>query len=298
MTVLSDVTIRELIASTKIVSQGNLAAAKHCAYEFKAGRVVYGGIVPPSSQVDAVDLCSSPSRTAAIHPSGVAWVRSREMVSIPKNVVGMWVQTNSLSRRGLLLLNSTLVEPGYAGYLSAHFVNFGSSPVLLSSATTIAKLVFFQLDADAVDHVDSSKYTDYDAMIDALAAQSTRSFLRISELVPDLSKASDAAVADAKQQIVAEATQSMDKAKDELADLRKQTFLKVGGGFALGLALAVAFSIWIFPQMRSVDLESRDRITAIVAERNSDLVKQFNKLEIELKEIRSATQRASPATGQ
>lgn len=298
MAVLSDATIREFINDGKLISHADPLRAKHCAYEFKASRVVYGGIIPPSSQVDAVDLSSTPSQTAAILPSSVAWVRSVEEVNIPKHIVGMWVQTNSLSRRGLLLLNSTLVEPGYVGHLSAHFVNLGSSPVLISSETTIAKLLFFELDSDAIDLIDSSKYKHYDAMLDALAAASNRSFLRISELVPDLSKATDAAVAEAKQHIATDVSQSLNDARERLADLRKETFLKAGGGFVVGLALAVAVALWLFPKMQAVDMESRDRIAAIVAEKNNALIRQVDELDRELKEMKSDLQKSSPALPQ
>ena len=136
MSVLSDTTIRNLMQQQQLVLNGDTSSAKHCAYEFKAGRIVYGGIEAPAQQVSAIDLTSSPSQTAVIPPSGVAWVRTTETVRIPQNMVGIWIQTNSLSRRGLLLLNSTLVEPGYEGPLSAHFVNLSSSPISLSSSTT------------------------------------------------------------------------------------------------------------------------------------------------------------------
>ena len=273
MSVLSDTTIRKLIEQNKLVLNGEQAFAKHCAYEFRAGRIVYGGIVPPAQQVTAIDLTSSASQTAIIPPSGVAWVRSREQVQIPSNIVGVWIQTNSLSRRGLLLLNSTLVEPGYEGHLSAHFVNLGSSPVSLSSSSTIAKLVFVQLDANATELVDSSQFTGYDAMIDGLAAQSSRSFLRIGELVPDLSKAAESSIAEAQQQIKSLTAHSIDEMKESLTDLKKETFQKVGGGFVIGFVLAVVFAMWIFPQLRDIDIESKDRITEIVSRKKRRIVR-------------------------
>ncbi len=274
----------------KLIQNGDPAFAKHCAYEFKAGRVVYGGIIPPSQQVTSIDLCSTPAQTASIQPTGVAWVRSRETVKIPANMVGIWVQTNSLSRRGLLLLNSTLVEPGYEGHVSAHFVNFGSSPVSLSSTTTIAKLLFVELDLNATELIESSQFKHYDAMIDELAAQSNRSFLRIAEIVPDLSRASDASVADAKHQIAAITASSIAEARGDMADLKKETLLKVGGGFVAGLALAAGFSLWMFPKLRAIDIESNDQISKIVLEKNTELSEQIKRLQSDLLEMKSSIQ--------
>lgn len=286
MTVLSDASIRVLMGRGELIPNGDPGSAKHCSYEFKAGRVVYGGIVAPAQQVMAIDLCSTPTQTAVIQPSGVAWVRSQEQVKIPANIVGIWVQTNSLSRRGLLLLNSTLVEPGYEGYLSAHFVNLGSSAVSLSSGTTIAKLLFVTLDADAAELVDSRPFGNYDAMIDGLAAASNRSFLRINELVPDLSKASEASVADAKKRIDDFAAGSLEEAKSELSALKRETFLKVGGGFVLGLALAFSFSLYLFPKFQDVDVDSTNRISRIVIERNAQMSQDLKRLQADVDEIR------------
>ena len=48
-----------------------------------------------------------------------------------------------LSRQGVLLLNISLVEPGYEGYLTTVLVNFGNKNVVISPTTTIAKVAFF-----------------------------------------------------------------------------------------------------------------------------------------------------------
>jgi deoxycytidine triphosphate deaminase len=296
MTVLSDSTIRRLMAANQLVLNGDAAFAKHCSYEFKAGRVVYGGLEPPALQVTAIDLWSTPAQTATIQPSGVAWVRSRERVKIPSNIVGVWVQTNTLSRRGLLLLNSTLVEPGYEGNLSAHFVNLGSSPVSLSSATTIAKLVFVKLDTDATELIDSKPFGNYDAMIDDLAACSNRSFLRISELVPDLSKASDTSVAEAKKQIGDFIEESIKDTKNDMAELKKETFYKVGGGFAVGLIVVAAVLFFLYPILRSIDVDSTDRITKVVAAKNTELTDQLKKLQTDIDAIKQGMQRGTAPT--
>jgi len=300
MSVLSDTTIRRLIAQNKLILNGDPARALHCSYEFKAGRIVYGGITPPSQQVTAIDLCSTPAQTAIIQPSGVAWVRSHEQVQIPANMVGMWIQTNSLSRSGLLLLNSTLVEPGYEGYLSAHFVNLGTSPVSLSATTTIAKLVFAELDAAAAVLLDSKPFKNYDALIDGLAAQSNRSFLRIGELVPDLSKAADSSVVAARSQIKSITEKSLEQTKSDLENLTKKTFRKVAGGFVVGFILAVVFALWIFPALRGVDDESKRRISLIVSESNAELTGRLKMLEADLRETKSslkerALEKAKPA---
>lgn len=286
MSALSDTTIRRLIGEGRLIEGGSPAHANNCTYEFKAARVVYGGHEEGSNHVTTVDV-SNGSKTALVSPSAVVWVQSKERVKIPPNMVGIWIQTNSLSRRGLLLLNTTLVEPGYEGHLSAHFVNLGSSAVSLSSHKTIAKLLFLELDQAATELVDGRAFEDYDSLINDLAVQSHKSFLRISELVPDLETATVGAVSRAKDQISGYTKTTIEGAKQELLNLKKETFFKVGGGFVAGIVLAVAFSLWIFPRLRNIDAESARRIEAIVESQTATLQEALDELRGEVSTLRS-----------
>jgi deoxycytidine triphosphate deaminase len=278
MTALSDRTIRERIERNELVIGGEPVRAKHCAYEFRAGRVVYGGTTPEHT-VRSIDLTRPDSGTAVIAPTAVVWIRSREQVRIPGDMVGMWIQTNSLSRRGLLLLNSTLVEPGYEGYLSAHLVNLGSQPVLVGPNDTIAKLLFLGLDGTATDLVSPAKYADYDPYLDSLAAASTTSFLRISELVPDIKLQIDNVLNEETrrglQRFENELNQAVESARKKILDVERQTFTRIGGGFVLGFSLALAFLLWMLPYIRNLDVESETRIRDVVRKENEALLRKL-----------------------
>jgi dUTPase len=273
----------------QLVLGGNRAFANGCAYDFKAARVVYGGVPPGEHEVRAVDLTEHESRSAVVEPSEVIWVRSRERVSIPPNMVGIWTQTNSLSRKGLLLLNSTLVEPGYTGHLSAHFVNLGSSAAVLNANTTIAKLMFLEINTDATSLVDSKPFIHYDQIVNELAAKSNASFLRISELAPELRTASDESVSDAKAKITNALDESVRMAKERFLDMENKTFVRVGSGFAVGLILATGFAVWIYPILRSADNESKARIEETVKEQNALMSLKLERLQHDLDSIRRNT---------
>lgn len=283
MTVLSDKTIREAIQRNELVTGAELHRAKHCAYEFRPGRVVYGGVTPDQT-IRAVDFSGKQVESTLIGPSAVVWVRSRERVKIPSDKVGLWIQTNSLSRRGLLLLNSTLVEPGYEGYLSAHLVNLGSQPVVLAPDDTIAKLVFFTLDIPSTDLVDPAKYANYDAFLDTLAAASAATFLRISELLPDLKRQVDGLLDEelrrGLERLQTDTKEIVAKAKEQLVAAEGATFRKIGGGFVTGFVLALAFMFWAFPFLRGVDAESEARIRDVVKKENETIVRQIQQLRL------------------
>jgi deoxycytidine triphosphate deaminase len=285
MTVLSDTTIRAMMQQNRLILDGRLDCAKNCSYDFRAARVVYGGTDESSRHVKAVELDENSTRSAIVPPTAVVWVRSRERVQIPEDMVGLWIQTNSLSRKGLLLLNSTLVEPGYQGFLSAHFANLGSIPAVLTAETTIAKLVFIKLDTAATELINPKAFAHYDALVDDLAVKSNASFLRIQELLPDLKAAALGEISITQDRIDQIVKTALDGAQDRLLAFEKKTFYRVGGGFALGLCLAVAFAIFIYPTLRTVDNESKDRITAAVKEENALLGLKIDRLQHDLELI-------------
>ncbi|MGB0218571.1 MAG: dCTP deaminase domain-containing protein [Sinimarinibacterium flocculans] len=282
MTAMSDASIRAQMKSGNLILDGDETSAKHCSYEFHASRVVYG--VSEEELTPTVIELSSPhaDSVAMIQPSAVAWIRSKERVRVPVDHVGLWVQTNSLSRRGLLLLNSTLVEPGYEGYLCAHVVNLSSNVVSVGGSTIIAKLLFLALDSNALELVASSRYDKYDEHLDQLAASSSKSFLRVSELVPrlhskleetqkaaqlaaaEIEKAKLKAVEEAIQQVRAKVQEEIKAGSDKVSQLGNKWALQLAGGFAVAFVSVMAGVMWLYPQVRAIDLRTEQTIREIV----------------------------------
>lgn len=176
MTVLSDRTLRDRISNNELIPDGNPNSAKHCSYEFTAGAIVKGG----SSEFKTI------TEPETISPAQLVWIKVRERISIPPDMVGLWIQTQTLARKGLLLLNISLIEPGYEGHLSAVFVNFGKNNVIIGPTTSIAKVVFMQLDGEAVDKVDSAGFVDYDGWLIEMASNAPASFLQLASFLPNL----------------------------------------------------------------------------------------------------------------
>ncbi|MDD9943530.1 MAG: hypothetical protein OXU20_20990 [Myxococcales bacterium] len=310
MAVLSDETLREEIRAGRIVLRGDEAAATHCAYEFKAARVVFGGTDDGAARV--VDLTDGSAQTATLKPKEVAWIRTQKEVSIPPDRVGLWIQTNSLSRQGLLLMNSTLVEPGYRGYLAAHLANLGAVPVTLGPSDTVAKLVLLSLDRHARDLVEATtNFKNYDAFIEKLAARSHPSFLRMNEFATDLSRELDRAVETAKataQTFVDDAvTDGEDRLKEYSNQLHREAkeklnlsyFAKLGGAYMLGIALGIAFfsaaMAWALPTLRSLDSESAARIEGVLKQKNLELQLEIDRLKDSVEAL-EARQNSGPAT--
>ncbi len=224
MSVLSDTTLRHGLAT--LVPNGEKADAKHCAYEFTAATVFKGSAANPQAVVAGAPVI--------IEPTELVWVKAKEEIKMPRDRVGLWVQTHTLSKKGLLLLNTTLIEPGYAGPLHAVFVNFGQTRVTIDSTTKIAKVIFFELDTGATElvNIDTSSY---DKSILDISANAPDSFMRLRSFVTDLKSEANARIEELKKEARALQTEvaisakndlmgELDKHKNELrAEKEKQT---------------------------------------------------------------------------
>lgn len=244
MPVLSDTTLRTRLA--ELVPLGAVSDATHCSYEFTAAKVFKGAAgspIPVTSETPVV-----------IEPTELVWILAKEEVSVPDNCVGLWVQTQTLSRKGLLLLNMTLVEPGYRGPLHAVFVNFGRSKVTIGPTTKIAKVIFMELDQPATDLVPCATPT-YESSIMDISSNAPDSFMHLSSLVPDLQELATGQAVELQkkaselqgrivEQAVADIRKEADKQKTDLTGDVKKAVLKFGGGALVGLVVGIA-AVWL-----------------------------------------------------
>lgn len=237
MTVLSDITLRQEIEAGKLVRDANAQRAEHCSYEFAAGRIYFGGTDSSQTEAKTIDLVTDTSRTAMIQPGALVWIRSRETVVMPNDKVGVWIQTNTLSRKGLLLLNMSLVEPGYEGFLTAVFVNFGKIAVPIDSQTKIAKLMFLCMDKAAKVCLSRIEPVAYDSNTLATAAAAPSTFIRIEEFLPDFEKAEKGAIDNIDAAVKKATAETATETKNAVLADTKAFLWKASGGFLAGAAL-------------------------------------------------------------
>ncbi|MGA5299373.1 dCTP deaminase domain-containing protein [Nucisporomicrobium flavum] len=260
MSVLSDGEIRHLITTAGLISDARDDRVFACAYEFRPGVVV-------STGRDVEDRCvrdwTSDRRAAtdihAIQPGELVWIRTREKVSMPNDLCAFWWQTNRLSKQGLMLVNMSMVEPGYSGPLACLFVNFGNKPVIVEPDTVVAKLVFTRLGAEAqMSPADQHDPVAYDRSIVRAAMGAPVTFLDVGSLELGLDRRRTEVLAeleDTLRGLRARLSDDADRAKKEISDeaerIRKETgqqfesdsktmIRKVLGAAALGFVVLVA----------------------------------------------------------
>src|SRR4051794_37267725 len=151
--VLSDHEIKSRIAKEKLLELHDPERIKYCGYELTLGSVIEphtGEMVSltggPHGWVRTmrnwVKGSSNATKCFVLEPSDTMIIVTREILNMPGDLCAMYGQLNRLANRGLMILNTSVVEPGYSGPLSCVLVNFSSQRLALVPGESIAKLNF------------------------------------------------------------------------------------------------------------------------------------------------------------
>ncbi|MFA4928556.1 MAG: dCTP deaminase [Patulibacter sp.] len=159
MTVLSDVTIRRLVAEQRIkIDPWDDGAVQPASVDLKLGnsfRVFH------NHRVTSIDLASPPANLTeqvvcegdepfVIHPGEFALGRTEEWVELPDDVVARIEGKSSLGRLGLIVhATAGFCDPGWKGTLTLELANLTRVPILLRPGLPIAQLSFMLLDQAA-----------------------------------------------------------------------------------------------------------------------------------------------------
>ncbi len=259
MSVLSDNEIRDLISQRHLISDPVDDRIISCSYEFRPGVIIStGGNVDEHCVRDWTGKTGS-SDVYSVEPGALVWIRTLEKVAMPEDICAFWWQTNRLSRQGLMLVNMSMVEPGYQGPLACLFVNFGNKTVYIDPNSAVAKLVFNRLgkpaDKPLAVHPDD---IIYDREIVRAAMGTPVTFLAVGELETNLERKRIAAISDiqaeqskAKSDIRAEQSKVQHQLNYDAENIRnnaqkafeqdsKSLIRKVLGAAAVGFVLVVA----------------------------------------------------------
>lgn len=180
MNILSDHDIRQRLDKGELVERGLPEHAEGCSYKFKPGKIFPAGRQALPLDWDSL---SEPAAEYLAKPGEIFWVRTNRKVLLPSDICAFWWQTNELSKKGIMLVNMSMVDPGYHGWLACLFVNFGHQVVRITPDTTVARLVFAQL-KDPVERPYTYSGEDlrkYDGQLRDTALQGASSFLQVNE---------------------------------------------------------------------------------------------------------------------
>ncbi len=210
MNLLTDREIREHLEKGELVENGVPDDAVGCSYKFKSGKIFPAGSHAPPLDWD---LESVGSTEFIAEPGKVFWIRTNHKVCLPDDICAFWWQTNELSKKGIMLVNMSMVDPGYHGFLACLFVNFGNQVVPINRSTTVARLVFVRL-GSSVDrpYRSSIELAKYDGQLREIALNAASSFLQVNEQA--------ARVAEELEAFERDAAENRKKLKDETDRLK------------------------------------------------------------------------------
>lgn len=157
--VLSDATIRELVAEGRIkIDPWDDKMVQPASVDLRLGdsfRVFHNHHIqsidlaaPPSDLTEHVGV--GPDGEFVIHPGEFVLGRTLEFVEIPDDIVARIEGKSSLGRLGLVVhATAGFVDPGFSGSLTLEIANFNSVPIVLRPTLPIAQLSFMALDRPA-----------------------------------------------------------------------------------------------------------------------------------------------------
>jgi len=185
--ILTDREIKTRIQKDAILEFHDPARIKYCGYELTLGKV----ISPSTGRLQWVE--DRPKRSLrnlmtakncyVIEPSEMLIIVTKELVKMPSDLCATYGQLNRLANHGLMILNTSIVEPGYWGPLSCVLVNFSSQRQALATGESIAKLNFQTL-SGTPDSVfpDSFDHVSYERLASKNATSLPKSLLDIASV--------------------------------------------------------------------------------------------------------------------
>jgi deoxycytidine triphosphate deaminase len=140
--ILRDIDIQQLVTNAQLITNFDAKQLSNCRYNLRAARAY-----SPATGDEQLLVAATVTRPVAwqIKPSETLIVMTREEVRIPADVMATYGQLNRLAQRGVSLINTSIVEPGYSGPLSCFLVNFSSQTVFVYPDDPVAKMCFMKL---------------------------------------------------------------------------------------------------------------------------------------------------------
>lgn len=131
--ILSNSKIRESINSSQLLIDSDDNCIKNCSYKIRIGKL----IEPKSGNEIKLPY--------TLKPSKVVLFESAEKINLPENLTASYSALFSVSSKGILLINSSMIEPCYKGHLSGVLLNFSSKKYTIKKLKPIAKLNFMEV---------------------------------------------------------------------------------------------------------------------------------------------------------
>ncbi len=120
-----------------------------------------------------------------LKPNELIIFQTREKINMPLNLSATYAALDSVAKQGVLLINASMVEPGYLGYLSGVLLNFSSKSFFISPDMEIVKISFSEVTGGVQDKL-HERIDNYTEKLQEKAQNYTQTFLDISRIEKDV----------------------------------------------------------------------------------------------------------------
>jgi deoxycytidine triphosphate deaminase len=195
---LTDIEISQRVTADHLIDPFRADGLLHCRYNLRAARVF--SAESGTEQVIGERLPDGSTRRVwSIAPTETLVIMTCERIRIPWDIVGQYGQLFRLAQQGLILMNTSIVEPGYDGPLSCVVVNLSKSDITIEPESEIAKLTFERLSSPPLNQRPQVISSDrYISLLAAAAVKLPKSFMGIEQVSQEVS---DKVNADVKKSI-------------------------------------------------------------------------------------------------
>lgn len=205
---LGNTRIRNLVQQSNLIANFNEECLRNSSYRLRVGKLIKPGgtsVLDFEEQVESKGWVSKfwkkiaesiPSDKSKrefrivndryeLKPNELVIFQTREKIRMPLNLSASYAALDSIAKQGVLLINASMVEPGYEGYLSGVLLNFSSRSFFISPNMEIVKISFSEVTGGVQDKL-HERIDDYTEQLQVKAQNYTQTFLDIDRIEKDV----------------------------------------------------------------------------------------------------------------
>ena len=129
----------------KLVSNFEQPNGSSTTYDLRIGTIIVPNREAQTGVSDLFDsrsVYSAEDEIVELPPAGIAWVISLEDLTLEDRVTGHVDLVNAMSRKGLLAVNTGVIDPTYNGPISTVLINFSSQTRALKVGERFFRVTF------------------------------------------------------------------------------------------------------------------------------------------------------------
>lgn len=128
--------VEDQITNANLISPKNQVQLRNSTCDLTIGNIFPTGL-PTKGNGEAKSVFW-------LKPNHMVFVVSQQRITLPENVTGLASLVTTLTKKGILCLNTGIVDPGYDGHVGATLVNFSNKERPIELNERLFRVLFFE----------------------------------------------------------------------------------------------------------------------------------------------------------